>query len=146
MTEQRMKEVNTYIVKKLEKHDIKIGGCFACPFVNKAYLERAKTKGNKINPKYYLEDSPCFKPNPGMINQGIKLLNLKKGEYIAFMIGDRYSDMKLAENAGATGILVESYKTIELKETDKTRQMGFYVAKDFLDAIKYIIKELEKLT
>ena len=146
LTEKRMHEVNKYIISELKKQGIDIHSYFACPFVDHAYVKKSTKKGRIISPRYLHNNHPDLKPNPGMINQTLKHLNLKRKDCLLFMIGDRYSDMELAKNANAMGILVESYKTKELGDSEKTKSMGFYVARNFLDAIIKIKEQVEQFT
>ena len=143
-TEERMHEVNQYMIQQLEKEGVKIENYFACPFVDLAYVEKARKKGRTINSHYVKDNHTDLKPNTGMVDKALASLNLQKEDCILFMIGDRYFDMKLAQNAGAFGILVESFKTKELGDTEKVKSMGFYVAADFLDAVKKIQEKVKE--
>ena len=145
LTEERMHEVNQYIISELNKNKINITSYFACPFVDYAYVKKSTKKGRTLNLKYVVDNHPDLKPNSGMINNSLKHLNLAREDCLLFMIGDRYSDMELAKNADAFGILVESYKTKELKDSELARSNGFYVATDFLDAIKKIKEKIKHL-
>ncbi|MCK5107179.1 MAG: HAD-IIIA family hydrolase [Nanoarchaeota archaeon] len=137
-TEERMHEVNEYIIQELTKQGVRIDFYFACPFVDNAYVEKSKLKGRTLNHKYIINNHPDLKPNTGMADKALAYLNLKKEDCSLFMVGDRYFDMVFAKNIDAFGILVESHKTRELGDTERIKQMGFYVAKDFLDAVKKI--------
>jgi len=146
LTEERMHEVNEYIISELNNQKIDITTYFACPFVDYAYIKKSTKKGRTINPKYVMDNHPDLKPNPGMINNSLKHINLERKDCLLFVIGDRYSDMELAKNADAVGILVESYKTKELGDSELAKSNGFYVATNFLDAIKKIKQQVEQFT
>jgi D-glycero-D-manno-heptose 1,7-bisphosphate phosphatase len=147
LTESRMHEVNQYILDQLKKQGIRIDAYFSCPYVDKKYVQKSKSRGRIVLPEFVIDGHPDLKPNPGMINKALNHFNLKREDCILFMIGDRYSDMKLAENANARGILVPSHKTREQKgDIERARKNHHYIASGFLDAAKYIILELEKIT
>jgi len=139
LTEQRMHEVNEYIVKELAKKGCRIDGCHACPYVDGAYLEKYKER--KINPRYVRDNHPDLKPNTGMITKALKSLGITD-DYRLFMIGDRASDVEMGLRAGGTGILIEGPKTGELGDMAKvlglSQKGSVYIAKNFLEAAKHI--------
>ena len=54
----------------------------------------------------YRQDCDCRKPKPGLVNQAAKDLNIALEQ--SWMVGDRYSDIELARNAGVHAALVLS--------------------------------------
>ena len=140
LTLDRMHEVTKFIIQELEKQGAKVDNYFACPFVDNKYVEKAKKKGRQLNPEFVKDNHPDLKPNPEMIKKALKSLNRSEKNCKIFMIGDRASDVEMGINAGGTGILIESYKTHELGDKEKVEKINGdkYVAKDFLDAAKYI--------
>ena len=54
----------------------------------------------------YRFDCHCRKPKPGLILRAAKELNVDLGR--SWMIGDRYSDIELAKNAGVSSAFVRS--------------------------------------
>lgn len=141
LTLERMHEVNKYIVDKLYGQGAKVDCYFACPYVDLAYVENARKKGKDVNEEFVREGHPDLKPSPGMIEKALKSINLKREDCKIFMIGDRLSDVKTGLNAGGTGILVKSNKTREVGDIDEVKKLEglTYVAKNFLDAVEYIL-------
>jgi D-glycero-D-manno-heptose 1,7-bisphosphate phosphatase len=54
----------------------------------------------------YRQNCNCRKPKPGMLFQAAEELNVDLGR--SFVVGDRYSDIELAHNAGTRSIFVLS--------------------------------------
>ncbi len=92
------------------------------------------------NPPYRL-DCDCRKPKPGMLLRAALEFEIDlKG---SFMIGDRYSDIELAHNAGTKSIFVLS--GYGLGEFEYHRQdwkvQPDWVAKNLLEATEIILKQ-----
>ena len=140
LTEDRMHEVNSYIISLLTVEGLKIDGYFACPFVDSKYAKKAEKKGRVVDSRYVVEEHEDMKPNIGMINKALNAVNLQRENCEVFMIGDRASDVEMGLKAGGTGILVESCKTKELGDIDKVQQLKgpVCVAPNFLEACKII--------
>lgn len=54
----------------------------------------------------YRQDCDCRKPKPGLVNRAARDLNIALEQ--SWMVGDRYSDIELARNAGVHAALVLS--------------------------------------
>lgn len=54
----------------------------------------------------YRQDCDCRKPKPGLVNRAAKDLDIALEQ--SWMVGDRYSDIELARNAGVHAALVLS--------------------------------------
>lgn len=104
---------NNRIIEELKKHSIKIEKTYVCPHKPEDNCE-------------------CRKPKPKLINDAAKDfdIDLKK----SFMIGDRKRDVEMGRNAGCKTILVLTGKGIK----EKNNANADYVAKDLLDAAKWI--------
>ena len=89
--------------------------------------------------KEFTGDCCCRKPEPGMLLQAAKALNIDLAASI--MIGDRISDLRAGRAAGcARSVLVKTgYGS---NETGKAQQEGFYVAENLADAVKENLKNL----
>jgi D-glycero-D-manno-heptose 1,7-bisphosphate phosphatase len=80
--------------------------------------QRVRAGGARIDAYYYCPHHPkgviadlarsctCRKPQPGMLTQAADdhALDLSR----SFVVGDRWHDVELAQNVGATGILVRT--------------------------------------
>ena len=144
LTENRMHEVNEYIIDILRKNRAMVDGYFACPYVDLKYVEKAKKKGLDIDWRYVREKNEDLKPNIGMIKKAANSLCKRLEECNIFVIGDRASDVQLGLNAGGRGILIEGWKTRKEGDVEKVAMLGMenpgrvYIAKDFLDAADYV--------
>ncbi|MFN4288386.1 MAG: D-glycero-alpha-D-manno-heptose-1,7-bisphosphate 7-phosphatase [Brevundimonas sp.] len=92
--EATMNAFNDLVVRKLAARGAMIAAVYACPYHPSAR-----------DPKWFHEDHPERKPNPGMIlraadEHGIDLSR-------SFLIGDRDTDMEAARRAGIPGFLFE---------------------------------------
>ena len=106
---------NNRVIKELKKHKIKIEKTYVCP--------------------HRPDDScECRKPKTKLIKDAEKEfgIDLKK----SFMIGDKKIDVEMGHNAGCRAILVLTGNGIKEKESSNAD----YVAKDLLDAAKWIRK------
>ena len=140
LSEERMHEVNHYIISLLTAEGLKVDGYFACPYVDREYADKAAKKGRVVDPKYIVNGHPDMKPNIGMIEKALASKNLNPEDCEIFMIGDRVSDVEMGLAAKGTGILVESLKTRQLGDVEKTRQLAgaVYIADDFLKACRIV--------
>ncbi|MEI6056067.1 MAG: HAD family hydrolase [Lentisphaerota bacterium] len=78
----------------------------------------------------------CRKPAPGMILQAVNNFDIDLAK--SFLIGDKMSDIGVAENAGCLGILV---KTGHGKEhITKAQDAGIIVKENILEAVKYFLE------
>jgi D-glycero-D-manno-heptose 1,7-bisphosphate phosphatase len=91
-------------------------------------------------PPYRL-DCDCRKPKPGLIRRAADEFGINLAE--SWMVGDRYSDIELARNAGVNSAFVMS--GYGRGEWDHQRQNWDYqpdlTANHLLDAVKRIIEE-----
>lgn len=92
-------------------------------------------------PPYRL-DCDCRKPKPGMLFRAANELEIDMKH--SFMIGDRYSDIELAQNAGTRSVFVLS--GYGLGEYEYHRQdwkvQPDWVAKNLLEATEIILKQI----
>lgn len=87
----------------------------------------------------YKSESPDRKPNIGMILRASAKYNINLSE--SFFIGDSYSDMKCAENAGLRRILVKTgYGLESIKKCEQENIVIDFVAEDLNDASDFVIK------
>ncbi len=86
----------------------------------------------------------CRKPKPELILRAARDLDLDLPR--SYLIGDRYTDVETAANAGVKGILVlTGYGRGELEFLqDKAPAQPVYVAQDLADAAAWILADLKK--
>jgi D-glycero-D-manno-heptose 1,7-bisphosphate phosphatase len=94
-----------------------------------------------VGPEPYRQPCNCRKPQPGMLFRAVKELDVDLSR--SFVVGDRYSDIELAHNAGTRSILVLS--GYGLGEYEYQRQnwkvQPDWVASNLLEATQIILKE-----
>jgi D-glycero-D-manno-heptose 1,7-bisphosphate phosphatase len=92
----------------------------------------------RIGDEKYRKDCSCRKPNTAMLEQaaGEHKVNLAE----SFVIGDKASDINLATNAGAKGVLVMTgYGSETLANLERWPCYPAIVAEDLLEAVKLIL-------
>lgn len=138
LTRKRVDEVFEYILKKLKTLGIKIDGYEFC---GKATLSYVKAHSQYTFHKKLVGNFPCWKPKPGMIKSILKREKIKLKDVKIYVIGDRVSDVETAHNVKGFGILIPFiYQPEEKGKTKKLKSKKKYIAKNFLDAAKFIIK------
>ena len=102
-TEADVKIINDEIQKRFRAYGTSIDGFYYCPHY----------KDGKI--KEYAVDCECRKPKIGLVKQALNdypQIDLSQ----SYMVGDKFSDIQMAHNAGCKGILVRTgYGKEELK-------------------------------
>jgi len=91
-SEDQMHAFNAALVGRLSAEGIAIAGVYFCPF--------HPTEGQGP----YRQDSPLRKPNPGMIRQASRELDLDPS--VSFAIGDKLADVAAGKAAGCRAILI----------------------------------------
>jgi histidinol-phosphate phosphatase family protein len=88
----------------------------------------------------YRRDCSCRKPKPGMALQAVDDLGIDLMR--SFVVGDRWSDVAVARNVGATGILVRTgYGVTQAAHAD--RPADAIVVNDLMAATVRILGEAE---
>ena len=108
-------DYNNRVVEELKKHGIKIEKTYVCPHAP-------------------YENCECRKPKAKMIKDAARDFGIDLGR--SFMIGDKKIDVEMGHNAGCKSILVLTGNGMKEKENAKAD----YVAKDLIDAVKWIIE------
>lgn len=122
ITEKKLKEIHTVLVKRLAREGAKINAIYYCPHHPNANVKKYRIK------------CKCRKPNIGMVMRAKKDFNvdLKK----SFMIGDTMPDIVMGKRAKLKTILV---KTGAAKRNDR----GYsakpdFILKNLLEAVKIV--------
>lgn len=108
-------DYNARVVKELKRNGIKIKKTYVCPHAPE-------------------DNCKCRKPKAKMIEDATKEFGIDLSR--SFMVGDKKIDVDTGKNAGCRSILVLTGSGMKEKENAKAD----YVAKDLLDAAKWIIK------
>lgn len=146
LTEKKAERVCDYILEKLKSNGTKLDGYKICGHVDMNYVKRRPQY--KFN-KNLVCGCDCIKPNTGMVTRILKTLNWEASKTKVYVIGDRYIDVRTGLNAGGHGILIpfegEPGNIERTKRYVKTKdKKKIFIAKDFLDATKYILKKESK--
>ena len=130
LTEEMVKKVNHFFMRKLAEKDAPVDAIYYCPH----------------HPD---QNCDCRKPETGMLKKAAKdhKLNLED----AVVIGDKLTDVRLGKNIGAKTILVlTGYGKSELKKIsagsieENENDKPDFVAKNLLSAINWV-KELNAI-
>ena len=88
----------------------------------------------------YRRECDCQKPRPGMVRQAAADLDLDPTR--SYVVGDKWSDIGLARNVGATGILVRTgYGVTQERHADTSELL---VADDLMAATVHILAETDR--
>jgi D-glycero-D-manno-heptose 1,7-bisphosphate phosphatase len=119
--------------------------------VHNAMTNELKRTGAQLDAIYYCAHHPavgelpyrldcdCRKPKPGLISRAVKDFDINLEE--SWMVGDRYSDVELARNAGINSMFVMSgygRGEWEHQRPNWTEQPDL-VAEDLLEAVRLIV-------
>jgi D-glycero-D-manno-heptose 1,7-bisphosphate phosphatase len=120
-------EIHALLAAQLQEAKAKLDGIYFCP-----HYPQGKV------PEYALK-CKCRKPATGLIEQACREFEIDLAR--SYMVGDMYSDMELAHNAGLRGIMVKTgYGLGEIAYIlpQKDRKPEF-IAQNLYDAIQWIL-------
>lgn len=111
--------------------------------INMRMLELLWREGAMIDALYYspfVSDSPCKKPNAGMIERAVKELGIDlKG---SFVVGDQLIDLELARRAGCAGIFVLTGFGLGFYEYMREKVEALkpiFIGEDLLDVAEWVV-------
>ena len=143
LTLERAHTVAKHIVERLHKRGGHLHGYFICPHASPAYTR--KRSQYKFHKRFVCRCA-CIKPRLGMIFMALRSEGLTRENTRVFVIGDRATDIKTALNIKGIGVLVPFVN--EPGQVEKVKKMKpqsrIHIAKDFLDAAKYIKRRSKK--
>ena len=133
-SEVTIKAVHSAMTKELESSSARLDAIYYCahhPAVGE--------------PPYRL-DCDCRKPKPGLIVRAAKDFDIDLEH--SWMVGDRYSDVELARNAGVKSLLVLSgYGRGEWEHQRASwAEQPDLVAEDLVEAVALILSQATKIT
>jgi len=111
--------------------------------VNRRMTELLSSQGARIDAIYYCPHHPednceCRKPRPGLLKKAALEHSIDLSR--SYVVGDKKTDVELAGNAGAKGIIVKTgFGSAELMNISTA---PVFVAEDILDATMWIINDL----
>ncbi len=124
--EEFVEEVRRHVDARAAAAGARIDGWYHCPHHPDAPVAR------------YRRNCDCRKPRPGMIQQAARDLGIAPAR--SCVIGDRWLDVQLAHNVGATGVLVRTgYGATEERQPPEGAKAEF-VADNLIDAVSWILR------
>ena len=127
-TEDLVIQVHEKLRQELAKADAHLDAIYYCPH------------HPSVGTEPYRQSCNCRKPKPGMLLRAAKDLGVDLSR--SFMVGDRYSDIELAQNAGTRSILVLSgygRGEYEYQRQNWTAQPD-WIANNLLEATQIVLE------
>ena len=125
-TEETLHHIHGRLLEELARDGAQVDGIYYCPH------------HPKIGDDRYRRLCACRKPQPGMLHQAAREHNVDLTR--SFVIGDKSSDMNLATNAGARGVLVlTGYGRETQTERERWPCDPELVADNLLEAVRLIL-------
>ena len=123
-------EVHAAMKAMLSEQGASVDGIYICPHHPEAKEEK------------YRLDCTCRKPKTGLLELASTDLNLSLAD--SYMIGDRWSDLKCAERAGCSSVLVlTGYGRGDLKYIGPGQKVQpQHIAENLLDAVNWVLQDL----
>ena len=124
--ESFVEEVHRIIQSRLADIGGELDGHYYCPHEPAALIEAFRV------------DCDCRKPKPGMVTRAVRDLGLDIKRSV--VIGDKWSDVRLAKQTGARSVLV---RTGYGRSQEKNRQEGLsadVVVDTLMDAVNWILR------
>ncbi len=131
--ESLLTEVHYRMADMLRENGAEIDAVYICPHHPEAKEEK------------YRQDCPCRKPKTGLLEQAAVDLDISLHD--SYMVGDRWSDIKCADRAGCTPLLVLTgygrgdYEYIGPHQEIQPK----YCAENLLDAVKWILEDVSRI-
>ena len=130
-TEELMTQVHGQLAESLGREGARLDAIYYCP--------HHPTVGE---PPYRL-DCDCRKPKPGLLRRAAEDFGLDLRR--SFVVGDRYTDVKMAQRVGASAVLVlTGYGRGEYEHQRRHWPAEpAHVAEDLLAAVEWILRKSE---
>lgn len=127
--EEMIGMVHERLVAELAREDARLDAIYYCP--------HHPTAGEPP----YRADCDCRKPRPGMLVRAAEEHGVDLAR--SYVVGDKYTDIRLAHAVGATGVLVlTGYGRGELEYERQTwPREPEHVAETLLDAVTWILED-----
>ena len=125
LTEDRLDEIHNELIRRLDETGARVDRIYYCPH------HPGEGQGK------YATACDCRKPATGMMEQASRDLDIDLGA--SFVVGDRVTDIEMANRAGAGAVLVlTGYGRNDLELCRRDGIVLDYVADDLYHAVKYI--------
>lgn len=113
--------------------------------VNRRLVLLLGEAGASVDALYWCSHHPdegceCRKPGTGLVARAVRELQIDAvGSYV---VGDKVSDLELAANIGAKGVLVLTGKGAA--EAEKLSSPAAFVARDLKEAVDWVLDEMKR--
>ena len=126
-TEEMIKTVHADMTSELERAGARLDAVYYC------------AHHPSVGEPPYRFDCDCRKPKPGLITRAVQDFDIDLAG--SWMVGDRYSDVELARNAGVQSMFVMSgYGRGEWEhQRESWTEQPDQVAEDLLEAVRVIV-------
>lgn len=123
-----VEQVHDHLKNLLEQESAHVDGIFYCPHHPMGTL-----------PEYSIK-CDCRKPSPGLVEKACRSFEIDMEN--SYVIGDRCSDIELAQRCGLKGILVTTgYGLGDIKYVLPNKPFKpLSIKKDLLDAVRWVIE------
>ena len=130
--EELLDEIHAKMHDLLARDGAHLDGLYFCPHHPEAKEEK------------YRQACDCRKPKTGMLLQAAKELNLDLAR--SFLVGDRWSDIKCAHQAGCAPLLVlTGYGRGDCQYIGPGQKIQpAFVAENLLDAVEWILPRIDQ--
>jgi D,D-heptose 1,7-bisphosphate phosphatase len=125
--EQFVLDTHQKIEQRFADGGARIDGFYYCPHHPEAVVSK------------YKQTCDCRKPAPGMLRQAAADLDLDLSQ--SFMVGDRWSDIGVANAVGARGILVRTGYGKVAEAAPKPNVRPDLVTDNLMSAVSWILRE-----
>jgi D-glycero-D-manno-heptose 1,7-bisphosphate phosphatase len=122
-------EIHEFMLREMAKAGAIIHGVFFCPHY----------PGGEV--KKYAIECNCRKPRPGLIEMACREFDIDIS--CSYMVGDRYTDIELADRCNLKGIMVKTgYGMGDIEYVLPFKDLHpVYIADDLLDAVRWITSQ-----
>jgi len=128
---QELEEIHAAIRRSMANYGVTIDGIYYCPH------------HPEFGPPHLRIQCACRKPQTGMIYKAVEEFPIDMER--SFVMGDHWSDMELALNAGLFGVMVRTghgREEISRHIPDFTRMMkGYHIANHALCGVRWILRQ-----
>ena len=129
--EEHILALNSRLENLLKNEGAYLDAVYYCPHLPDAKIQK------------YSKVCNCRKPETGMVDQAYQD-NQELSKELAFVVGDKATDVELAQNCGAKGVLVETGYGTRVQSGDYQWPVKpDFQAKSITDAVDWIIKEIK---
>jgi D-glycero-D-manno-heptose 1,7-bisphosphate phosphatase len=127
-TEEDVRDIHARMSVELEAAAARVDAWFYCPHHPDAAVESLR------------QICECRKPQPGMIRAAARQFDLDLTR--SYVVGDRLTDLGLAQRAGGTGVLVRTgYGTNTIHENGGQAPGAAFVADNLMQATAWMLRQ-----